>query len=125
MKRTAAFLCLLLAITMSFGKWLILIEFDMNRQFIAEQLCVNRAQRDSGCKGRCQLRKALRAEEPPSQAPVASLKLKFPELLVSWPSAIHPHPASFGKRLPYPDLTILTYSSPLREIFHPPAWHNS
>ena len=118
MKRTCAIFLILLFATQAFSKWMILTSFDINRSFIAQQLCVNR-QKPVACLGKCQLVRELQEGE---QAPEGTAKqLHFEETVymatqtatVELPSAsgithcflyCWPHPAE-------PDFSI----------FHPPA----
>ncbi len=121
MKRTAAFICLLLLLTMSFSKWLILAGFDMNRKYIAEQRCVNRSRPESGCRGKCQLRKALSSEESPAQAPASQQRTRLPEPVAGPVEHCLELPPASPSRACYPPLLISAYPAPHRAIFHPPA----
>jgi hypothetical protein len=54
------FICLLVQV---FNKWLIVFDYRLNKDFIAKNLCENKAKPKMHCNGKCQLMKKLAAEE--------------------------------------------------------------
>ena len=73
---------LFLVATQAFSKWVLLLEFAWNRDYIAATLCENRAKPNLHCGGKCQLRKKMTADEKqqnPAQNP--SGKSAFQEVL--------------------------------------------
>jgi hypothetical protein len=46
----------------SFSKVLIVIDFQVNKAYIMEFLCINRDKPQLGCKGKCQLTKKLKEQ---------------------------------------------------------------
>jgi hypothetical protein len=60
---------ILLVATQAFSKWVLLLEFQWNRDYIAANLCENRTKPMLHCGGKCQLMKKLAADEK-QQAPV-------------------------------------------------------
>ena len=47
----------------TFSKWFIVLSYEINKDYIAKNLCVNRAVPGSCCKGKCYLHKELAADE--------------------------------------------------------------
>lgn len=54
--------------------------FQINRNYIANTLCVNRNNLRSCCRGKCYLRKQLEAENSAKSGPSNPYKIKLPEL---------------------------------------------
>ncbi|RYY66803.1 MAG: hypothetical protein EOO12_03135 [Chitinophagaceae bacterium] len=78
MKRLLVPILMLLVLLQSFGKWIILAEFRLNRDYIAQNLCENRQRPQLKCNGRCQLMKQWAAED--KAAADAGPKLKLQEI---------------------------------------------
>jgi hypothetical protein len=49
---TVSILIFLMA-TQAFSKWMVLLEFSWNREYIANNLCQNKARPQSQCGGKC------------------------------------------------------------------------
>jgi hypothetical protein len=63
---------LILLITLqTFSKWCLIVEYQVNRDFIARNLCINRVNRErvSCCQGKCYLDKKMAHDESSQQAP--------------------------------------------------------
>lgn len=58
----------------SFSTILILINFQLNKEYISKNLCVQKEVKDNCCKGSCHLKKQLKEEEKKEQSPANSLK---------------------------------------------------
>jgi hypothetical protein len=66
----------------TFSKGLILISFEVNRDFIAKNLCIRKDSRDNCCQGSCRLKKQLNEEDQKEKSsPVQSLKDKLEVVL--------------------------------------------
>ena len=48
---------------------IVLVEFKMNQDFIAENLCVEKEIKESTCNGKCHLKKELKKVEKKSEVP--------------------------------------------------------
>jgi len=59
---------ILLIALQTFSKWCLIIEYQVNRDYIAKNLCVNRDNL-SCCKGKCYLNKKIATDESQQQAP--------------------------------------------------------
>jgi hypothetical protein len=60
---------ILLVAVQTFSKWCVILDYQVNRDFIAKNLCINRSKPLSCCKGNCYLNKKLVADETDQQAP--------------------------------------------------------
>ncbi|HEV7333023.1 MAG TPA: hypothetical protein VGN63_18450 [Flavisolibacter sp.] len=107
--------------TQAFSKWVILLEFNRNRDFIAQNLCENKARPQLKCGGKCQLTKSLEKEEKGSSSS-QSAKSGFAEILFV--------PATPGEQtvtvaalnfFQWPSFLSSILAAPPRAIFHPPA----
>jgi hypothetical protein len=57
---TILFICLLAA---TFSKWFVIASFELNKNYIARTLCVNRNKPFMHCNGHCYLNKQLQKEQ--------------------------------------------------------------
>jgi hypothetical protein len=102
------------------AKLAILIDFKINQEYIAKNLCINKDVPDSCCKGSCHLKESLEEEEK-SENPesISNLKDKFellPFTLISkedwfFTATIRKHHFFYMYK---------TYTTSLPSIFHPP-----
>ena len=53
----------------NFSKLFIVANFEMNRDIIAQTLCVKKAEPENCCKGSCHLKKQLDSDEKKQEAP--------------------------------------------------------
>ena len=62
---------ILLVTLQTFSKWCLILEYQVNRDFIARNLCINRVNRErvSCCQGKCYLDKKMARDESSQQAP--------------------------------------------------------
>ena len=77
MKRVLIPILMLLVFTQTFHQLIIIAEYKINREFIANILCINKSKPQLNCKGKCQMKKTLQEndeQESPSRAP---LKIKL------------------------------------------------
>ncbi len=72
LKYPVTILLLLLLGVQTFSKWCLIAEFQINRDFIAKNLCVNRARPACCCHGKCYLNKKMAADESGQQSPEKS-----------------------------------------------------
>ncbi|HWY13437.1 MAG TPA: hypothetical protein VN026_19065 [Bacteroidia bacterium] len=61
-------------LTQNLSKLIIFVNFEMNRTFIAKNLCEKKNERNNCCKGSCQLKKQLADDDKKEQAPSNNLK---------------------------------------------------
>jgi hypothetical protein len=68
-KYPVTILLILLVAAQSFSKWCLITQFQVNRDYIARNLCVNRLNPVSCCKGTCFLNKKLSDDQSKQEAP--------------------------------------------------------
>lgn len=66
MKYIIAILLIVTIAIQTFSKWIVIAAYEINKDYIAKNLCVNRT-RPSCCKGKCFLQKRLAADEEQQQ----------------------------------------------------------
>ncbi|HEV9038211.1 MAG TPA: hypothetical protein VGQ51_16365 [Puia sp.] len=69
LKYPVTILFLLLTVAQTFSKWCLIAEFRINRDYIAQNLCVNRNKPSCCCKGKCYLNKKLAEDQSQQQTP--------------------------------------------------------
>jgi len=108
----------------TFSKWLVVMEYHWNKNFISEKLCVNKAKPKMHCNGKCQMMKQLAEDEKQNSSNPTNntAKLKIQQL-------------AFTDEMNQPVFPILTYVTlayneeppllkhipPVSSVFHPPA----
>ncbi len=68
-KVSVTILLFLLVAIQTFSKWCLMAEYQVNRDFIAKNLCVNRFRPSCCCQGKCYLNKKIAADESRQQDP--------------------------------------------------------
>lgn len=121
MKLIIVRILILLVATQAFSKWVILLEYEWNKEYIAQTLCKNKAKPKLKCEGKCQVAKKMAAEEEPS-SPTPSQKLKFQEVVFAneamRPMILQPQHLISTEFLTY---LFPVYTPPVFSVFHPPA----
>ena len=122
MKNFLVSLLIILLLAQAGSKWMVIWVYRVNKEFIADNRCVNKAKRSLHCEGKCQLQKSIAAEEndnsgnpPPLLKHVQSVILFMPPsaFLIDESSEMNQHLNGYYH---FP-----SYSAPSRSIFHPPA----
>jgi hypothetical protein len=111
-----------LMLIQTFSKWAIVVEYKLNKNYIAKNLCINKVKPKLHCNGKCQMMKKLAEDEKQNSSDNNTTKIKTPET-VFYNEISNPV-------LPYVTFIIRTYNeepplkkyiSPVPSIFHPPA----
>jgi hypothetical protein len=68
LKYTITILLMVTIAIQTFSKWIAILEYEINKDYIALNLCVNKAKPSSRCKGKCFLQKKLTADEDQQQS---------------------------------------------------------
>ena len=111
-----------LLFTQTFSKWVVLLEYNLTKDFIAKNLCVNKARPQLHCNGKCQMMKRLAEEEKQNSSNNSTTKISIQDLFCSNariqldPPLLHAALVSINE-----DPPISAYSTPVVSIFHPPA----
>lgn len=71
---TILLICLTAA---TFSKWILIACYDLNENYIAKELCVNKASTTSHCNGHCYLSQQLNKDEKSGTASSTAGKEKF------------------------------------------------
>jgi hypothetical protein len=121
MKAAAAILLMLLFSVQTFSTWLWVLDYQVNKAYIAKNRCINKARPQLHCNGKCQLAKKLAEEEKRNTAGNTSLKensttvfcrQELEALLFSFQSLRLKHNTIY---------LIQACTSERTPVFHPPA----
>jgi hypothetical protein len=115
---------MMLVLTQTFSKWLVVFEYKLNKDYIAQQLCINKAKPKLHCNGKCQMMKRLAEEEKQSSTNTTdnTSRIKIPELVFS--NEVNQF------IIPLSNISVVSYNeepsaiirrAPAFPIFHPPA----
>jgi hypothetical protein len=83
---------ILLMAAQTFSKWCLILEYRVNKDFIAKNLCVNRAKPSCCCQGKCYLNKRMAADESDQQTPFKGGQREEVTLQLFEPANILPQP---------------------------------
>lgn len=115
---------MLLMLAQTFSKWAVVIEYNLNRDYVAKNLCVNKAKPKLHCNGKCQMMKKLAEEEKQNSSNNTNnnTKIKVQELLFSneMNKPVLPN-ISFITLSYNEEQPLLKHNAPVSSIFHPPA----
>lgn len=112
---------MLLVLTMTFSKSITWLEYQVNRDFISKNLCVNKFKPLVHCKGKCQLIKKMAGEqENDPSTPVPKLKAGIDETALPASNEFNPVALEI-KMKPRGFLKKSSYTTPVFPVFHPPA----
>lgn len=113
---------MLLILIQTFSKWAVVVEYNLNKNYIATNLCINKARPKLHCNGKCQMMKKLAEEEKQDSSKNNSARIKVQELVFNDEMNRSVLPGITYITLSYnEDAPILKHSSPVSSIFHPPA----
>jgi hypothetical protein len=115
---------MMLVLSQTFSKWLVVVEYSMNKDFVAQKLCINKAKPKLHCHGKCQMMKRLAEEENQNSTNTTnnSSKIKIPELVFSNETTQLTIPLPAHSVIPYNEEPPFFIGKALIfSIFHPPA----
>ena len=124
MKLLCVPLLMILLLTQTFCKWVIVIEYNINRDFVAKNLCINKIKPKLQCNGKCQMMKRLAEEEKQNSSnnTNSTSKEKLPDQVFSHEIDQSTTPCIEYIKISYnEDLPISKHDAPVASIFHPPA----
>jgi len=103
----------------------VLAWYELNKDFIAKNLCENRDRPAMHCNGKCQLNKQLKKADPQQehntkQLPGKNHKIEWSDLMVSRQITISCFAPAGGHR-DTPAGQHMFGHTPVRSVFHPPA----
>lgn len=115
---------MLLLLTQTFSKWAVVIGYELNQDYISKNLCINKAQPNLHCNGKCQMMKKLAEEENQNTStnlPKTS-KTQVPELVFTdkiFQAGIDA--LENASRVYNEEGPSFKPGAPVVSIFHPPA----
>lgn len=122
MRLSVILLVLLAFMLQTFRQAEVIFGYHLNKSYITENFCVNKAKPEMQCNGKCHLKKELKeSEEDASKNPV-SLK-QFNELFLlcdNSPARLN-QPLSLVVAVLTPAFNFI-YTDPCKDIFHPPRF---
>ncbi len=71
-----AIFLILAILTESVSRSIIVIDFELHRDYFAKELCVKKDIPDNCCKGSCALKKELKQEDEREKSPAAGISVK-------------------------------------------------
>ena len=74
---------ILLLMTQTFSQWIVVISFNVNRDYIAKNLCENRYRPKLNCKGNCVLMKKMKQEQKNEQNVPGNIKVEIANIVLS------------------------------------------
>jgi hypothetical protein len=111
---------LLVLLVHTFGHGFVFMHYQLNKKFISEKFCKNRAKPKMNCNGKCHLKKTLKQLDGSSKEKSSSPILEFSQYLIS-SLAFIPFINSYTIKNQYPlaqtSNMCIGYS---KNIFHPP-----
>lgn len=122
MKGLLVSILILLLSLQTFSKWLILLEYRVNQDYIARVLCENKTKPELKCKGKCQLMKQLDAtEKQAGNKENNTAKIQFADVLFTADSNTEKlDPLGCSTPEANTRYLIPPYTTPATGIFHPP-----
>jgi hypothetical protein len=113
-----------LVLTQTFSKWMVVLEYSLNKEFIAQKLCENKAKPKLHCNGKCQMMKRLAEEEKQNSSSTTNhtFKINIPEVLFSNNTdqltipSLSLSASSYNEEPP-----VFIHNAPSSPVFHPPA----
>jgi len=117
--KPVAILILLSLLTVNFSSLFVLAGFQLNKQYIAERLCINKNKPELHCNGKCYLMKKLRmAQDKEQKQERQSQKIQIQDALVVVPLNLK----RYGTRVLVLHIPLSTgIPNAIRNsIFHPP-----
>jgi hypothetical protein len=103
----------------TFNKAIILLDYSMNKNFIASQLCENRNKPMSCCQGKCYLKKQLQQDQEGKNKQATARG----EISIEWfcEEVSFKCEIPFDNNLFFRNYLLKHYSILLPSVFHPPG----
>ena len=120
MKKFIALLLLLVMQTSLLNQWSMVMFYQVNRQFIAQNFCVNKDKPKLNCNGQCYLAKQLKKQEEKETKSNSEKLEKLPEINLVFEETIEFHFTPFIKE---PTVHSFRYSNLYTHLFNPTVLH--
>jgi hypothetical protein len=120
LKQASAILLLIAFLVQSFSSSLIFLDYQLNKEYIAKNLCENKDKPAMKCEGHCYLCKRLKKEAKDQETPERRNDNRSE--IVSFVPGFHtPAPVYSIVTSQYPHLHEALYNSFCSSFFHPPT----
>ena len=116
---TVTFL-LLVFLSQYFSRYIILADYELNKDYISRVLCENRNKPNLHCNGKCQLKKRLEKDQKEAQSPFNFLKTKLDLFRISANMGIQTISDQGPTYAAYPFINEIR-SPFMNAPFHPPC----
>ena len=120
-KHAISFAIIFAILLQSLGSLVVITAFEMNHDYIAKNLCINKNKPQMHCNGKCDMHKMLQKEESQNNSPVAPVKEKT-EVLQFFQSSelsfVNPVVELSSTINIYTENKITGFTS---AVFHPPS----
>ncbi|RVU23617.1 hypothetical protein EOJ36_11110 [Sandaracinomonas limnophila] len=120
MKKYIALLLLLVMQTSLLNQWSMVMFYQVNRQFIAQNFCVNKDKPKLNCNGQCYLAKQLKKQEEKETKSNSEKLEKLPEINLVFEETVEFH---FTPYLKDPIVHAFGYSNLYTHLFNPTVLH--
>jgi hypothetical protein len=119
LKNLVIILLLGVMLTQAFAKFLLVMDYQANKEFITQFLCVNKSKPQMHCKGHCYLKKNLKkAEEAEKQSTSQNQKA---DLTLFCQALFRINQPAYSLQVSYTGFQPALYRfTSLRKTFHPP-----
>jgi hypothetical protein len=116
-------LFMLLMLAQTFSKWFVVIDYQLNRDFVAKALCINKARPRMHCNGQCQVMKKLAEEEKQNSSSHNTSHKTNAQELIFFDAFLMPGISGWKEEenVPVAHYTLRHYTTPAPAVFHPPA----
>lgn len=124
MARFLAFFLAILLLLQTFGRELVVLDYQVHKERITELFCVNKNKPELRCNGKCHLAKQLRnASGAESKAPAAGFAKTKYEVVLPFIFRIVAPESGWPRSLRFAPAAPVHYTSaPAHGVFHPPAF---
>lgn len=119
MKRTLAYLLLLIFLIQSFEVILINANFKLNQNYF-EEICINKDKAEMKCNGKCHLKRQISQSEQNRSEKEEVKTEKETQIFITQVSFVLPGIPPRIAATPLQPATILHPADPVFVIFHPP-----
>lgn len=114
------YLAALIVVLQPMNQAFIFLNYNLNKTYITEQLCINKAKPQMHCEGKCHLRKQLQKDEEEQKKEPRDLK-EYSQVIYFFENVGSALKLPAGvKTIFAPEMKFIYSSSPLN-IFHPPT----
>jgi len=122
MKKVVAITLLVAFLFHSFNKLVLIVNFEINKDYITKTFCENISKPKLACNGKCHLSKELKKEENKQNAPSNLLKEIEISLFVESDEASPDFNNKIAALQPFEFYILKPYTAPEKGIYHPPKF---